>query len=221
MVVLLLLCVASLLASGAATVHWILTRLDARGRVRDFPMISVGLGLTASLLCMVPVQQHARLEERLSAAATRLVGAHVVVHCQSFGETWTDAGAELGFVRWGNDGVPEHRTVIKYDQCNDLSAWLDHHGRHASRDQVIAVHVLTHESMHMAGQTDEARAECAAVQRDRTTARLLGASDGDARDLALRYWHEVYPWMPDGYRSDECRSGGSLDEHLDSAPWGS
>jgi hypothetical protein len=91
--------------------------------------------------------------------------------------------------------------------------------RRPSRDQVVAVHVLTHEAMHLSGRLDEAAAECAAVQRDAHTARLLGAPAGDAAGLAAAYWRDIYPLMPDGYRSPDCRAGGSLDERLPDAPW--
>jgi hypothetical protein len=73
--------------------------------------------------------------------------------------------------------------------------------------------------MHMAGRLDESAAECAAVQRDARTARLLGASGGEARALAAAYWRTVYPAMPGGYRSSACRPGGALDEQLPDAPW--
>jgi hypothetical protein len=80
------------------------------------------------------------------------------------------------------------------------------------------VHVVTHEAMHMAGHLDESAAECAAVQRDARTARLLGAPGGEARTLAAAHWRTVYPAMPGGYRSSACRPAGALDEHLPDAP---
>jgi hypothetical protein len=83
----------------------------------------------------------------------------------------------------------------------------------------VAVHVLTHEAMHLAGLVGEAAAECAAVQRDAHTARLLGAAPADAAALAAAYWHGVYPQMPDSYRSGDCRPGGAMDERRPDAPW--
>jgi hypothetical protein len=84
---------------------------------------------------------------------------------------------------------------------------------------VVAVHVLTHEAMHLSGRLGEAAAECAAVQRDAHTARLLGARPGDAAELAAAYWRNIYPLMPEGYRSGDCHPGGPLDERLADAPW--
>jgi hypothetical protein len=136
------------------------------------------------------------------------------VQCQSIGAAMTDAGAELGYVRWTAAGVPEHATTIKYEQCRDLRAYLSRHGRHPTPEQVIAVHVLTHESMHVRGELSEAAAECEAMQRDARMARDLGASPSDAAALAATYWRVDYPLMPDGYRTSDCRPGGSMDEHL-------
>lgn len=81
------------------------------------------------------------------------------------------------------------------------------------------MHVLTHESMHMRGLTDEAAAECAAIQRDELTAELLGAAAAEARQLARRYWLLDYPQMPDNYRSGDCTPGGPMDERLATPPW--
>ena len=38
-------------------------------------------------------------------------------------------------------------------------------------------------------------------------------------ELAGAYWRNVYPLMPEGYRSGECRAGGAMDERLADAPW--
>jgi hypothetical protein len=71
----------------------------------------------------------------------------------------------------------------------------------------------------MAGTTDEARAECEAMQRDADAAVLLGASPDQAWRLARSYWREIYPRMPEGYVTDGCKPGGPLDEGLEAAPW--
>ena len=97
-------------------------------------------------------------------------GARVAVRCQTVGGAFVDAGPELGYVRWRADGSPEPWTLIKRDQCRDLAAYLRSDKRRPTRDQV-AVHVLTHEAMHLSGRLGEAVAECAAVQRDAHTAR--------------------------------------------------
>ena len=210
---------ASLVAAVVAATRWWLRRVNSLGRARAFPLFSVVLlaGLGTGLL--VPVVRHATLEDRLAAAASALVGVKVTVECQTAGKQFIDAGAELGYVRFGPDGVPERETLIKRPQCKDLERFLGSDKEHPSAAEVLAVHVLTHEAMHMSGETNEARAECLAVQHDARTARLLGAPPEAAAVLARRYWRTVYPQMPDAYVSAECGPGGEMDVASLDAPW--
>ena len=209
------------LVVGAVAVgaHWYPRRLDELGRPRRFPWVSVGLLLVLAVAAVTPAVLRARQERRLGGAASVLAGARVGVRCQTLGGAFVDAGPELGYVRWREDGTPEAWTLIKRDQCRHLAAYARSDKRRPSRDQVVAVHVLTHESMHLSGRLDEAAAECAAMQRDAQTARLLGAPADRAAALAVSYWRNLYPLMPDGYRSPECRAGGAMDEGLPDAPW--
>ena len=168
----------------------------------------------------VPGVLRASQERRLGGAASALAGARVAVRCQSLGGAFVDAGPELGYVRWRADGSPEPWALIKRDQCHHLAAYVRSGARSPTRDQVVAVHVLTHEAMHMSGRLDEAVAECAAVQRDAQTARLLGARPADAAALAAAYWAQHLP--ADARRLPVGRSaapGGAMDERLADAPW--
>ena len=217
-----MLCWFALALSGPAAAvgaGWVLHRRDELGRPRPLPWVSAGLLLAVAVAASVPGVVRASQERRLGRAASVLAGARVAVRCQSLGGAFLDGGPELGYVRWRPDGSPESWALLKRDQCRQLAAYL-RSGRHRpTRDQVIAVHVLTHEAMHLSGRLGEAEAECAAVQRDARTARLLGSPAADAAALAAAYWHDLYPLMPDGYRSPECRAGGAMDERLPDAPW--
>jgi hypothetical protein len=207
---------------GAAALvagRWVLHQRDGLGRQIRFPVVPVVMLVLVGAGLLVPVVRHHRLEQRLAVAASQLVGAPVRVHCQTAGQEFVDAGAELGWVRYGPDGVPEHATLIKRAQCGDLSAYLRSDKTAPTLDQVIAVHILSHEARHMAGQTSEGAAECAAVQRDARTAELLGAEPDQALRLARTYWREVYPHLSEDYLSPDCRPGGPLDEGLPDAPW--
>lgn len=211
---------AALATAIGVAARWFTRRRDSLGRARSFPLISVLVlaGLGAGLL--VPVVRHHRLEGRLTEVATTLVGAPAAVHCQTAGREMLDLGSELGFVRWGPGGVPEHQTLVKRAPCSRLADYLGGDRAHPSLDEIVAVHVLSHESRHMAGTVNEADADCQAMQRDAWTARLLGASNTEALELARSYWRMVYPRMPDDYRTGQCAPGGQLDEHLPEAPWG-
>jgi hypothetical protein len=200
-------------------VRWWARRTDALGRSRAFPAITVGLSAALAVGAFGQALLHLRTERRLSAAASVVAGLPVRVHCQSLAKASVDLGPELGYVRFTPNGRPEREALIKWETCRRLSAWLRSDKSHPTSDQVIAVHVLTHEAMHMAGTADEAVAECQAVQHDVALAEALGASAADARRLALDYWRDVYPRMPDTYRSGECRPGGTLDQRRPDAPW--
>jgi hypothetical protein len=182
-------------------------------------VLSVALLGLLAVTATVPVVRAARLEHRLSAVASTLVGSPVTVDCQSRGQEMTDLGHELGWVPYDQAGRPQPRTLIKRRACSALRDYLGSDRQSPSRDQVVAVHVLGHEARHMAGQTVESEAECAAVQRDALTARLLGATPGQAAALAREYWLRTYPHLPDEYRSPDCAPGRRLDEHLVDAPW--
>ena len=201
------------------TGRWLLRQRDELGRPRPFPTISVSLLAVLAVGFAVPVLRRHQEESRLSQVASALVGHPVHVHCQSIGQALADVGAELGFVKYDASGRPEPRTTIKRDPCGQLRKYYSGHRSRPSFDMVVAVHVLTHESMHMRGLTNEAAAECAALQRDETTAQLLGATAAQARELARDYWLTVYPDMPDDYRDGGCVPGGPADERLDTAPW--
>jgi hypothetical protein len=204
--------------AASIVVRWLVRRVDALGRIAPFPRISVGLSLVLALCFAVPLLVDSWVEHRLEAAAEQVAGGPVQVHCQGMGQAFVDVGAELGYVRWGADGIPERSTLIKLRTCGHLRAWLWSSKAAPSLDQVVAVHVITHETMHMVGITNEASAECAAVQRDAAMATALGASPTQALALARRYWIEVYPLMPADYVGG-CGPGSPGDERLPSPPW--
>ena len=210
---------ALLVCAALIGLRWMFTRTDTLGRTRSFPVISVVLLIVAGSGALVPWVMRARLEGRLAGAASEVAGMAVEVHCQSFGQAFTDVGSELGYVKWGPDGVPERRTLIKRDQCGDLSDYLKSDKESPPRDQVVAVHILSHETVHMMGETNEAVTECLAMQRNSEMAQALGATPEQARALSAAYWSDVYPTMPNDYRSGECGPELSLDAGLADPPW--
>lgn len=188
------------------------------GRPRPFPWVATALLVALATAAIIPWLRRLDLERRLSAAASAMVGTAVDVNCQTFGGAFFDAGADLGYVHFGRDGSPVRSALIKREQCRALSSYLDSSKRPV-RDEVVAVHVLTHETIHMSGVTNEAQAECLALQRNAEMGRLLGASPDEASDLAVTYWRRIYPHVPAEYRSQECGPGGALDAGLPDPPW--
>lgn len=84
---------------------------------------------------------------------------------------------------------------------------------------LLAVHVLGHESMHLAGVVDEAEADCLAAQVDAFVATALGAAPRFARLLAREYWAYYYPSQDRRYRSPRCYDGGALDLFPERRGW--
>ncbi|HVV76440.1 MAG TPA: hypothetical protein VHC43_10420 [Mycobacteriales bacterium] len=216
---LLILGVLSAAAAIAVTVRWSLNRVDGLGRSHPFPLVTAALLCDLAVVLIFPTFTRHYEEGRLGKVASVLVGQHATVHCETIGQTLTDVTGDLGFVKFGADGVPEHHTTIMRGPCADLRRYYDGDQAHPTSGEIVAVHVLTHESMHMRGQRDESLAECEAMQRDAETAQLLGATPGEGLALARAYWMQVYPDMPDNYRTEDCKAGGGLDEHLPDPPW--
>jgi hypothetical protein len=215
----LVACLISAAASVLVVLRWTMNRVDTLGRPRSFPMLATGIPIAIAVATGVPVVQHSRLEHRLAAVASQLAGLPVTVRCETLGQAWTDAHPESGYVWFGADGRPEHSATITWQTCSDLGSWTGSDHTSSSLEQVVAVHVLTHEAMHMAGLRNEAAAECAAVQRDVRTALLLGATPMQARTMAARYWTEIYPRLSEDYRTASCAPGGALDERIADPPW--
>lgn len=213
--------VLSLVVAAYLAIRWLLDRYDSLGRTKSFPWLGVVGSALVALFLLIPFFLRLRLEARLEEATSAIVGVPVQVHCQAFGEAFVDTGQELGYVRFEPGGVPERKTLIKREQCRDLSDYLAGGHSDFTNEHAVAVHTLTHEAIHMSGVMSEAETECLAVQRDAEMAELLGADAEDAQWLAVYYWNNIYPRMPDGYRSEECRAGGTMDADLSSAPWDS
>lgn len=85
--------------------------------------------------------------------------------------------------------------------------------------RLTAVHVLSHESVHLRGFYDEAITDCAAVQITAWVAMALGADEGFSRSLAREYWTDFHLPRTGAYQSVSCHDGGSLDLFPDRSGW--
>jgi hypothetical protein len=126
--------------------------------------------------------------------------------------------------RWGPSIPNAYRIQLSPSICATLArlAYGDVPARLDPWPEALAwsVSALAHEAQHAAGITDEATAECSAVQKIAITAQALGRSASEGRYLADLYWRESY--LPRGkgpYRSDECRDGGRLDLNPETSAW--
>jgi hypothetical protein len=77
--------------------------------------------------------------------------------------------------------------------------------------RLTAVHVLSHESVHLFGFYDEAQTDCVALQLDARVASALGADDRLGRSMAREYLINFHLPRAGEHQSPECRDGGRLD----------
>jgi len=177
-----------------------------------------------ALLALAALWQpaHTRLfERRMSAIATELADSHVArVHCNSLVDSLFDP--ESTNIGHANPATGE--IVLQTGWCGTLRDYIRHPQR-ADREELASLDMLTHESMHVRGELNEARTECQAVQRNFRTAKLLGVPERVAKRNALDFYYSQYMMRaekdgdPDRYFSDQCAPGKDLDEHLEDSTW--
>ena len=203
----------------AALAGWLLVR----GLVsRSVPWIGIAVVLVPLVGLGYTERQWQSAEQVFSKAAVALAPQADGIHCQRLGETFTYAGAELGHVWFDASGDPDGTAFIAYDVCQDLTEYWQSSVQHKATptiDELVAVHVLSHEAMHLKGVLPEALAECEAMQHNAWLAEALGARPEDAQALAERYWLAIYPRMPAEYRTDRCYEDGPLDRTPGDGIW--
>ena len=172
----------------------------------------------------------ATAEERIAEqVARRLTGHDASVRCGSIGEA---NPAILGVTPLLN-GRSFDYFLMRPTECTYL-AWF--HRSPARWDPrtcaaedcalveqiVMALAVVSHESYHLLGYSNEAQVECYGMQSIWFVASKLGASVAEAQALASLYATRMYPLrrtQTPQYWSPECRDGGTLDLRPSLARW--
>jgi hypothetical protein len=150
--------------------------------------------------------------ERLSAEASRLAEKPVSVGCD-------EARDYVGYVQHA-DGIAVvggDRTYVTPEICFALYR-LAFEGEVRGSRTGRAIAVLSHESWHLRGESDEGTTECYALQSGVDLGQRLGLAEGTAQRLMAQQLTEnrLRGLQTVEYRvSAECRDGGRLD--LDSA----
>jgi hypothetical protein len=199
---------------------------DANGRL-SHPQATERLPLPVA----TGLREESRIEPLFTRVANDLAAPASEVRCwsradwpklqeETFGRTLNLAGF----------ASPQYkRANLAWDICDSLGTIAYTDRRPTGSEQLglaFAVTTLMHEAGHLnesgdffgAGQ-NEPLAECWGMQHIRQAARLLGATRAYADDLATRYWTEVYPTRPAGYRTKKCRDGGAYDVRKESPVW--
>jgi hypothetical protein len=177
------------------------------------------------------VREESRVEPLFTRVANALAAPASEVRCWSRTD-WSKLqketfGKDLNLAGFAS---PQYkRANLAWDICDALAtiAYTDRRPTGSEELEIaFAVTTLMHEAGHLnesgdffgAGQ-NEPLAECWGLQHIRQAARRLGASKTYADELAERYWTEVYPTRPAGYRTTKCRDGGAYDVRTESSVW--
>ena len=129
------------------------------------------------------------------------------LHCQRLSEGFVDASANLGEV----SSLNPKEALIKHTTCTKLFNYIEGNKSDPPLEQIIAVAVLTHESIHVSGDFNESSTECKSIQKVSQTAQMLGATKKQGDSLALKYYKEVYPNLRTNYISLDCYENGPQD----------
>ncbi|MGZ5009803.1 MAG: hypothetical protein ACXV74_02450 [Methylobacter sp.] len=156
----------------------------------------------------------------LSSIATELADSHPAkVHCNTAFDSIFDREPTFSHASPENGEI-----VFQPPECERLMDYIDHPDR-ANLYELHSLATLTHESMHVRGELDEAKTECAAIQRNYRAAKLLGVPDNIARKNALEYYFGPYMQLKERgpnaarYFSDQCAPDKEMDEHLSDSTW--
>ena len=159
-------------------------------------------------------------ESRYTSAASVVGGKKLQVRCQRLFETMVDIDGYAGHVAYSEDGTISNVANLDYQVCQDMKVWPSVSPAAATPEQVDALHVLVHEAEHVAGVLNEAQADCYAIQHTVPVAKKLGLSAVQANVVAARYYLQMYPHMPAGYRDQtRCVRGGEWDLNLTGFAW--
>lgn len=167
-----------------------------------------------------------RVEPKFTDAAKELTGGDTEVRCWSPADWRAVASAgspydedDEGAIELAGFVADDLKIHLAPDICDGLVQLAYGKVDGGDADVAFAVAALAHEARHTMGEQREDRTECWAVQNAERMARLLGADEKTAAELAEVYWKEVYPLGEPPYFSEACRNNGPLDLHPESDDW--
>lgn len=169
---------------------------------QKFPLISCFLVIGMLGLFGIPEIQWLSSEQQASLAVAAISGnPKGKLLCQRFSEALFDSKPAIaGYVDWTQPDV----AVMKWGQCEQLFKWMNSDKINPTEAEISAVHILSHETIHVAGNRNEASTECMAVDTDSVMAQFLGASSAQGNYIASVYFKTIWPYMPAGYQLAGC-----------------
>lgn len=152
------------------------------------------------------------MEAKLSTVVDDIAGKKGgTVHCQRLSEAFFDTKVSAaGHVSSDNPNT----AVVNFQQCQHIFSWMENGKGEPTKDQAHAIHVLTHEAVHVSGQLNEAVTECTAINRDYITVRELGGTEEMGRKIAASYYTSIWPEMSKEYILGGCAIDPKFDSIL-------
>ena len=159
--------------------------------------------------------QRLEVEHRAAAVASTLTGRRVRVDCPGTFARHFLYGFHAGEVRFEADGVPGNETKLDARTCDGLRTVIEHGSTldfgclaAGCDDRIVkaaqGLIVLTHETMHLRGTTNEALAECQAHLHVAGVAEQLGVRPADAQDVATWEVDTYDSLLPTSYQGGTC-----------------
>lgn len=180
--------------------------------------LAVAAVLALAALWGVQEQRLRAKEARLADVAAEIAGREVGISCPGFLTRLVEITPNSGWVRFDSHGRPGSKASLSADTCERLENVDDRSVLDERTAQAVVT--LAHESFHLAGVTNEAQAQCYAVQTTELVAERLGVSPARAR-AAARWAAAASPLvLPREYwAAGACRDGGPWDLRPASSLW--
>jgi len=153
-------------------------------------------------------------ENRLTSIARAHANLdNINIKCDRLSQYAFTTSQKKGEVYFEYDGTPSNLARIMYRPCQSILPLISNRVPISpSLDQIVSLHVVSHEIQHLLGVQDEAVAECLAIQNNIEFFKMFKIIEPE--NAAKRYYKELYPKMPMRYRTAECVNGGKLDLNL-------
>ena len=165
-----------------------------------------------AIICAIWPIREVLLERKLGLVVEEFLGKEqVIVDCKPYFD-FTFLGGIKGYVYFGSDTI-----YLEANTCKDLARYI-RAPKSADLDARWALHILTHEAMHVAGTRNEIKTDCQAYQRNHRMSVLLDVPRHIAITHARQIHRERSPYN-EGYYSPDCEPGKRLDENLPDAVW--
>ncbi len=185
--------------------------------LRDYKAFDIGYLLVVgglAYLCAKPALNVWQLERSLSRHAAIFADRpNATVSCTSVLGSIFD---QYDMTRAGSAYIEEAKIIFHYGWCQHFMEYLAD-PVYVNDDELLAMHIFTHEVMHIRGEYNEQKTDCQAIQRNHLLGEQMGIDPFVAKQNALLYYNSLYSRHP--YYNPSCAPNTELDEKLSNSIW--